>query len=194
MNHQSNATIFIGIFFIFLGLATLFEVLFGVYIPVGRIFFGFLLCYLGYILITGYRFRPHTWHTYRSCQSCNNTTTMNSATVEINEDMLKNQDFSYTTTCGSTIIDMTRIYHTDEQPRIKHSITLDTTLGNTTLKINKNYSFCIHMHGSLGHITLPNGQHGTFKNHMFCHPENSATFDLEIHAHTVLGSLDIVLV
>ena len=195
MNHKSNVAIFAGIFFIFLGLATLIEVLFGVYLPIGRIFFGFLLCYLGYYLITGYRTRCPRWYEYHRCNTHNNTTTMDSVILEINEGMLRDkQPFSYATTLGSTIIDMTHIYQSDKQPKTQHTIILDTTLGNTTLKINKNYSFCIHIHGSLGHITLPNGQHGAFKKHTFCHPEQSTTYDLEIHAHTVLGSLDIALV
>jgi hypothetical protein len=192
--NQHNSVLFFGIFFIFLGLSILLGVLFGINIPVGRIFWGFSLCYLGYYCIAGHHNSRKIWHSYHKCNACNSTT-MDSLIIELTEDTFKTNDpFEYTTTLGSTIIDMTHLYQTEDLPKIKHKVIIDTTLGSTTIKINKNYKFCIHTHGTLGHITLPNGQHCAPRAHLFCHPEDGTDFDLEIHAHTVLGGLDIILV
>ena len=43
--------ILVGIFLVFLGLSIFLEILFGINIPIGRLFGGILLCYIGYYII-----------------------------------------------------------------------------------------------------------------------------------------------
>ena len=124
-----------------------------------------------------------------------NATVMGSSTIELDEEALNNKEpFEYSTTMGSSIIDMTRICPSGDQPKTKHTIIIDTVMGKTSLKLNKNCAFCVHSQGSLSNVTLPDGSTMTSGSRTFCSRPEISTLDLEIHAHTVLGTLDIILV
>ena len=120
---------------------------------------------------------------------------MSSATIEVDEESFNNSEpFEYRTTMGNSIIDMTRIYPTDEQPKKKHIILIDTHMGKTILKINKKCTFCIHARGTMSNVTLPDGSVMTPGSQIFCSQQGNTTPDLDIYALTVLGSLDIIVV
>lgn len=195
MTKQKFVTTGIGLFLIFFGVSLLLEVLFGISIPVGRIFFGFLLCCIGYYCIS-YRHTSHrNWYSCHRYYTDTNTTTLDTLIVEINENMVSEKEpFEYTTTLGSSVIDLTRFYVNEPQQKNSHTIFINTRLGHTILKINKNYAFCINTHGTLSHVTLPHGQNHKTNTHIFCNHTDNLVPDIQIYAHTVLGHLDIVLV
>jgi predicted membrane protein len=195
MKHPHLFPIWAGIFFIIFGTTMLLNAILGIHIPIGRILCGLLLCYAGLHCITR-RHRHHRVH--RCCDFCHdtdNSTTLNSTILELNEDVFRDKEpFEYTTTLGTTIIDLTNVYPREDLPKKKHTIMLDTVLGKTILKINKSYAFCIHIQGTGAHVELPHGQKKHIRNHVFCNPEGCTNPDLEIHAHTTFGSLEIELV
>jgi predicted membrane protein len=177
------------------GITMLINAILGIHIPIGRIFFGFLLCYAGYYCIVGRHKHSRTRYCCHFCHSTTHSTTLDTVNFELNENTLHDQEpFEYTTTLGTTIIDLTNIYSLEDSPKNKHTLAINTVLGKTIIKINKSYSFCIQAHGTCSHIALPHGQKLHTNSHTFCHPEDCTTPDIQIHAHTVLGTIEIVLV
>ena len=189
MNGPCSLSMFLGLGLITLGLSIFINILFGINIPVARIFGGILLCYFGYYLIVGHHFPYRS--TYSSCQFNNHSTVMGSSTIVLDENGLKQKDtFEYATTMGSTVIDVTRVYPSQEQPKITRSLRIETTMGKTILKINKACSITIHADSSLANVVLPDGSKicsGT-------QTLGSQPADIELYAHTVLGELEIVMV
>lgn len=190
----------IGFFLIFLGTSIFVKLLVNIDIPVGRIFWGLALCYFGYYIIMNrcYRHRQYragnTWDRIDSCYNNCNSTIMGSATIEVDETAFTNKEpFEYRTTMGNSIIDMTRICPTDGQ-KTKRIVLIDTIMGKTILKINKNCAFCIHAKVSLSNVKLSDGTIMNSGMRIFCsHPDVSIP-DLEIHALTVMGELEIITV
>lgn len=195
MNHPRAFPFWAGVFFLIFGITMLINAVLGIHIPVFRICFGMLLCYLGYQCLTGHRSRNRTRYCRHFCHTTATSTTLDAVTLELNEETLKDKEpFEYTTTLGNTIVDLTNVYSREDLPKNKHTLIIDTVMGKTVLKINKSYSFCIHVHGTGAQIELPQGQKLHTRNHVFCNPEGCTNPDLEIHAHTTFGSLEIVLV
>lgn len=184
-----------GCFLIFFGLSIFLDILFGVNIPVGRLSGGILLCFLGYYIIVGRHSRCRAWHSFHNCHNGCDSTTMGSSTIELDETALNNKEpFEYSTIMGNSIIDLTRIYPSSSEQKTKHTLIIDTVMGKTILKINKHCTFCIHAQGSLGSVVLPDGSTMISGSRVFhSHPEIT-TPDLEIHAHTVMGSLEVIVV
>ena len=195
MQHLRTFPFWIGLLLIIFGITILLNAILGIHIPIGRICLGMLLCYLGYVCLTGRRRHYKNSSCCHFCHTTATSTTLDTVTLELNEETLKDKDpFEYTTTLGNTTIDLTNVYSREDMPRTKHTFVIDTVLGKTVLKINKSYSFCIHIHSTGAQVELPHGQKLHAKNHLFCSPEGCTNPDLEIHAHTTLGNLEIILV
>ena len=197
MNEPFCFSMFFGLVLILLGLSIFLNILFGINIPVARVFIGILLCYFGYYILVGH---PFSWsyssrYAYSDHKYYNHTTVMGSSTIVLDENSLKQQDpFEYSTTMGETIIDITRIYPSQEEPKVTHTLNINTTMGKTILKINKASTINIHADSSLGNVILPDGSKISSGSHRLSSQPDSSPTDIELYAHTILGELEIKLV
>lgn len=120
---------------------------------------------------------------------------MGSSTIILDENSLNQKDpFEYSTTMGSTIIDLTRVYPSQTEPKITHTLRINTATGKTILKINKSCSLNLHADSSLGNVILPDGSKISSGSHMLGSQSAGGAADFELYAHTVLGELEIILV
>ncbi len=191
MKQLSIVQLGIGIFLILLGISIFVDMVFGINLPIGRLFFGFLLCYLGYYIIIGNNRANRTGHFYGAHKDTYSTT-MGSSTIKVDQETIDKKDpLEYSITLGSTVIDLSSITPSLEQPQKKHTLIIDTVMGKTIVKINKHCPFCIHAQGTLSSAVLPDGSIMTSGTRTYCSHDETTTPVLDIHARTVLGALEI---
>lgn len=197
MNQPFCFSMFFGLILILFGLSIFINILFGIDIPVGRVCIGILLCYFGYHILTGHS-TSWAWSSRHTCsdyKNCNHSTVMGDSTTILDEQSLKQKNpFEYSTTMGAAIIDISSVYPSEETSKIPHTLNISTTMGKTTIKINKTCKVTINANSSLGNVVLPDGSKICTGSHVIGSQTQHETADIHINARTTLGELEIKLV
>ncbi|HBL98190.1 TPA: hypothetical protein DDZ86_00935 [Candidatus Dependentiae bacterium] len=190
------SSLLIGTFLILSGISIFFNILFGIHIPFGRIFFGLFLLYVGFMLITNFSKYQMEWHccsTYQgSLPSYSNW--MGTANVLLDEQTLIQSSglCEYLTVMGSTTLDLSHI--TPEiLAKTTNSITMsiDTIMGKTIVKINKDVPIRINARGAFSGTALPDGDAIVFGARSYFSHGPTVAPRITINTSTVMGSLSI---
>lgn len=191
-------SLILGTFFVMAGISIFVNVIFGINIPFGRIFFGLLMLYIGFMFISGFsRFNAGgCCAQYRGSAGCHSNC-LGKAEIIIDAATVAQQhsNYEYSTILGSSIIDLSHLrpedISADKTPLI---ITANTVLGKTDLKINKNIATRINAHGVLSGTNLPDGTAVTMGSHIYSSHAAPVAPQIVISTNTVLGGLEVVSV
>ncbi len=172
--------VFWGVLLILLGIATIIKVVFQINIPLGRIFFAFILIYIGFWFLLGGKFG---WQPQRY----GNTVVFNESQVSITE--LSTEE--YNVIFGKGTMDLTGIIMNKVGvTRLK----INTIFGSGVIKINPDIPTKIVFDSPFAAVRLPDGNNITFgSNYAYTtknYQENQGY--LLIKADVVFGSLEIV--
>jgi len=166
---------------IILGFSTLFGALFGINIPIFRIFLGIFLLYLGIQLIGNWPSckKKSRQSVYFGKQSI----TVTPETIST----IKNRQYSVL--FGNTNIDFSKIDTID--PDIKPvEIKINTGFGKTTVILNKKLSTLVISSASFGAATFPDNTEINFGSYTY-RTQNDKNPDLILKTNTAFGKLEI---
>jgi hypothetical protein len=190
-----NTSLIIGSLFLLAGVSIFINLVFGINIPFGRIFWGLLLLYVGVMFITGFSRHQSNW---RCCSSFNGTSAshsnmMGSATITLDAKTAAAHGHSgeYLTMMGSTILDLTAL-KAEDIAQNPITITTDTIFGKTIIKINKDIPFRINARGAFSGTNLPDGSTVVFGSQNYNSPDATATPKVIITTNTVFGGLEAI--
>ncbi|MCL5436629.1 MAG: cell wall-active antibiotics response protein [Candidatus Dependentiae bacterium] len=192
-------SIVIGAFFLLAGITILLNIILGVHIPFGRIFWGALLIYIGVVLVTGTsRCR---WCT--SCGSRYQGTTASysnwagSARIIFDADaaMQSGAHSAFSTVMGETNLDLTGIT-ADSVPSGRQPLMIDvsTVFGKTEIRISRETPVRIDLRGAFSGSTLPDHTNISFGSHSYISHPDAKEPVLRISASTVFGALEVISV
>lgn len=187
----------IGSFFLIAGITVFVNIIFGIHIPFGRIFWGLMLVYIGVMLVTGttYRFRSCGSRYHGSAASYANW--MGAATIDFDVETASksiNQS-EFNTVMGSTDLDLTRITPSSVPTNhIPLDININTVFGKTLVKISKDTPVRIDVRGAFSGSQLPNNSSIAFGSHTYISHPDVQFIPVRIVTSTVFGALEIVRV
>lgn len=172
--------VFWGVMLILLGIAVIIKVVFQVNIPLGRLFFAFILIYIGIWFLMGGK-----W----SCpiQGNGNTVIFNESQINITQP--SNEEYNVIFSRG--IMDFTGVVLKSEGVT---RFQVNTIFGSGVIKLNPDIPAKIIFDSPFASVQLPNGNNITFgTNYAYTTPsfqENQG--HLLIKAVVVFGSLEII--
>lgn len=173
-------TLIFGIFFILFGMSLIFNIFFGINIPIFKIFFAFFFIYLGIKIIIGFptfNFCTHVTH---------KETTFHGQTI--NEEFSSKKD-SYNYVFGSGVLDLSNIKIENNKPL---NIDVNVVFGNGTIKLNPNIPTKIKLTGAFSSTELPDKTSIALGSHTyFTHPTEQEP-QINIHANVVFGKLLVI--
>jgi hypothetical protein len=172
--------VFWGVLLILMGIAVIIKVVFQVNIPLGRLFFAFILIYVGLWFLLGGKFG---WQS----QIHGNTVVFNESQVNITQPSAE----EYNVIFGKGIMDLTGVILNKEGvTRLK----VNTIFGSGVLKLNPDIPTKIVFDSPFASVQLPDGNNITFgSNYSYTtksYQENQGY--LLIKADVVFGSLEVL--
>jgi len=170
--------LFWGTFFILIGASFILKALFGIALPIGRIFFGIAFLYLGVSLITGLH-----W------DSNKNPTVISSVGYGSHKQYLPiitvlDPPYEYSVIFGSTSIDFTQIL--EKQIRSEISI----IFGAADIYIDPNIPTRITINNVFAQAHTPNGNKGAIGTHVYANSDQECP-QLNINVNVVFGNVNI---
>lgn len=187
----------IGSFFLLAGITIFINIIFGIYIPFGRIFWGLLLLYIGVVLITGRSYN------FNSCGSRYHGTTtsysnwMGGATIDFDvataAQTIARSEFN--TVMGATDLDLSHIK--PESLPANHmplDIHINTVFGRTVVKISKDTPVRIEVRGAFSGTHLPDHSNIAFGSHTYMSHQDAPFVPVRISTNTVFGALEVIRV
>ncbi len=204
MKVRSMPILLLGAFFVVLGITFLLEALFGIHIPLMRIFFALFFIYIGYAVITGDSYKNFTWEQYfrtaTSGQGYQFThrrrgVVAGTGHIIVDANYIADADTSeleYSTVMGNLTIDFSRLELAALQRGETLHIYVKTVLGNTTVRLNKDIPVRIYGHSSFGKISMPNDTDTTFGSDVYLSHAATVKPLCIIHCKNVLGSTTFV--
>lgn len=188
-------SIVIGTFFVMAGISIFINVIFGIHIPFGRIFFGLLMLYVGFMFISGFsRFNAGgCCAQYRGSAGCHSNCLGKAEIIIDGATIAQHQtNYEYSTILGSTIIDLSHLRPEDiSAEKTPIMVTINTVLGRTDIKTNKNIATRINAHGALSSTDLPDGTNVVMGSHIYSSHAAPAAPQIIISTNTVLGGLEV---
>lgn len=169
---------FIGLFFLVLGVSLLVEKILGIDIPVFRSFFAVFLIYLGVkILFGGYGIKAH--------KVASSHQAIFSQSAFSHEQGNKNE---YETVMGKSTLDLSK----QDVTNMLEPIKVTTVMGDTKIILPKNSAYKITASSVLGNVSLPNDTKNALGNMLY----ESDLFrtngkGLEIKIDVVMGNLKV---
>lgn len=184
-----------GTLLIIFGVSLLINVIFGIHLPLGRIFLGLLLLYFGIQIITGYS-KKQSWACGAYCRQSSSTcnTCCGKSDIKVDAQTLNTDStpLEYSTVFGSACIDLTDL--SLDALRNKGAttfISINTVFGKTELKLNKNVPVQIIGKCSFGKTSFPDNTMITFGTHTYLSHGQSEAPLVIIQTNTVFGDLEI---
>lgn len=190
-------SIIVGSFFLLAGITIFVNIIFGIHIPFGRIFWGLVLLYIGIMLITGTsrcRFRHNCGSKYHgSATAYSNWAGSADITFDIAEAAQDTGRAEFSTVMGSTDLDLSQI-KLDSLPANRLPLTIDvnTVFGKTIVKINKDTPVRIDVRSAFAGTELPDHTNISFGSHTYVSHQDAAVAPLHISTSTVFGGLEII--
>ncbi|HBY06229.1 MAG: hypothetical protein UV38_C0002G0012 [candidate division TM6 bacterium GW2011_GWE2_42_60] len=189
-------SLIIGAFFILFGISIFLNLIFGIYIPVGRVFFGLIMLYIGLTFITGMpTCRNSEW---RCCSSFHGSTSSH-ATWFGSADILLDgktiaqpgQPHEYSTVFGSTMLDLSHLKSTDftTTPLL---ITASTVFGKTIVKISKDTPITITSKSAFASTVLPDQSTTAFGSAIYNSHPQPANPHIIMTTNTVFGETQVI--
>jgi hypothetical protein len=172
--------VFWGVLLILLGLAVIIKVVFQINLPLGRIFFAFILIYIGFWFLLGGK---SGWQP----QGYGNTVAFNDSQVSITQPSTEEYNIIF----GKGTMDLTGIVLNREG--ITH-LKVNTIFGSGVIKINPDIPAKIVFDSPFAAVRLPDGNNVTFGNN-YAYTTKSFQENqgyLLIKAEVVFGSLEII--
>ena len=166
---------------IIFGISMLLGTLFGITIPVFRIFIGFFLVYLGIQMIANWPARKE--QVKESIYFGKRSLIVEAATIQ------GEKPVRYTVMFGTADIDLSHIEAINQEHR-PVKLEIKTLFGNTQLKINKDIPTKIISSTSFGQTEFPNDTNITFGSYTYRTYEEGKPH-LVIRTSTAFGKLEI---
>lgn len=184
-----------GTFLILFGLSIIASVLFGISIPIVRIFLGLLLLYIGVQVISG-NSKKRAWHcgarchrTSRECNTCCGTCNIHVDERALNADSMP---LEYSTVFGSARIDLSDLtVELLKKQGVTTVISINTIFGKTELKLNKQVPVRIIGKSAFSKTSFPDNTMITFGTHTYLSHDPAEIPLVLIQANTVFGALEI---
>jgi hypothetical protein len=192
-------SLIIGSFFLLAGISIFINIIFGINIPFGRIFWGLVLLYLGIMLITGTsrcRMGHNCGSKYRgSAMSYSNWAGSADISFDVAAAAQSDTHPDFSTVMGSTDLDLSQIKpETLPANRIPLSIDISTVFGKTIVKISKDTPVRIDVRSAFAGTELPDHTNISFGSHTYVSHQGTTVAPLHISTSTVFGGLEIVRV
>lgn len=196
-NFMCGSLIF-GAFFILFGLSIFVNIIFGIDIPVGRIFLGLWMLYLGLSFITGFSLCNKTGG--RCCSAFHGTATSHttwfgSADIHLDSKIISQPGIphEFSTVFGSTVLDLSHLKQENfTQTNIPLMLTVNTVFGKTVIKINKDIPITITSKSSFASSVLPDQSNTSFGSSVYNSHPHSTPAQIIMTTNTVFGETRVV--
>lgn len=190
-------SLLIGSFFLLAGITIFVNLIFGIYIPFGRIFWGLLLLYIGVTLITGRGCRIGSCGSRYHGTATSYANWMGTATIDFDvakaAQTITRSEFN--TVMGATDLDLSQIRPDSlATAHMPFDIAINTVFGKTVVKISKDTPVRIDARGAFSDSKLPDHTHITFGSHTYLSHADAQSIPVRISTNTVFGALEIIRV
>lgn len=190
-------SIIIGLFFLFAAISIFVNIIFGINLPFGRIFWGIVLLYLGITLITGtsrHKINKRCSSSYHGATTRYANWAGSAHIIFDAAQALQNTSASeFSTVMGSTELDLTHI--TPEivpSNRLPLTIDVSTVFGKTVVKIPKETSVRIDVRSAFAGTELPDQTNISFGSHTYFSHQDADAIHVHLSTSTVFGALEII--
>jgi predicted membrane protein len=178
-------SMWVGMFFVLLGISIILKVLFKIDFPMFRILFAIFLIYLGVRLLTGFS----NWD-FRTRISKGDKESVVFGSGKMNWDSKDPKHNEFSTVFGSSTVDLTQAQLAADG--IEQKVDINSVFAETTVLLSPKVPVRVRMNSAFAEARMPDGNMVAFGTLHYSTHASDIKPVLQVNAHAVFGSMRFV--